>query len=92
MEGFLDAVGAVALVLLVLVGLGAGYIAGKVAGRNMALYLVVGVVAAVATPFVLAALGIGVLAAGGIILLMLVAALGAVVVLAIVQALVGRRD
>ena len=91
MEGFLDALGAVALIMLVLVGLAAGYIAGKVAGRNMALYLVVGVVAAIATPFILAALGIGVLAAGGILLLMVVAAVGAVVVLALVQALFGRK-
>lgn len=91
MEGLLDAIGAVALTLLIAIGLASGFIAGKVAGRNMALYLVVGVVAAIATPFVLAALGIGVLAAGGVLLLLVASAIGAVVVLALVRALVGRR-
>lgn len=91
MEAFLNAIGVVALALLVAVGLAAGYIAGRIAGRNMPLYLVVGVVSAVATPFVLAALGIGVLAAGGLLLLLAVAAVGAVVVLVLVRALAGRR-
>ncbi len=90
MEALLDAIGAVALILLILIGLGAGYLAGKIAGRNKSLYLVVGVVAAIATPFVLAALGIGALAAGGLILLALVSAMGALVVLALVQVLLGR--
>jgi uncharacterized membrane protein YeaQ/YmgE (transglycosylase-associated protein family) len=91
MEGLLDVIGAVALVLLVLIGLAAGYIAGRIAGRNMPLYLFVGVVAAVATPFVLAAVGIGVLAAGGLLIVLLAAAIGAAVVLAIVRALTGRN-
>ncbi|SDY70739.1 GlsB/YeaQ/YmgE family stress response membrane protein [Citreimonas salinaria] len=91
MEALLDAIGAVALILLTAIGLGAGYLAGKIAGRNMALYMVVGVVAAVATPFLLAALGIGILAAGGLLLLALVSAVGALVVLALVRALLGRK-
>jgi uncharacterized membrane protein YeaQ/YmgE (transglycosylase-associated protein family) len=41
---------------------------------------------AVAVPFILAALGIGVLAAGGLVLLLVVATVGAAVVLAIVRA------
>ncbi len=86
METFLDALGATALVLLIIVGALAGFIAGKIAGRRMALYVLVGIVAAVATPFVLAALGIGVLAAGGLLLILLAAAVGAAVVLAIVRA------
>ncbi|MEI4263680.1 GlsB/YeaQ/YmgE family stress response membrane protein [Roseovarius sp. D0-M9] len=90
METLLDAIGAVSLILLILIGLGAGYLAGKIAGRHKPLYLVVGVVAAIATPFVLAALGIGVLAAGGLILLALVSAAGALVVLALVRVLLGR--
>ncbi|SFE23378.1 GlsB/YeaQ/YmgE family stress response membrane protein [Roseivivax sediminis] len=90
MEALLDAIGVVALVLLVLIGLAAGYLAGRIAGRNMPLYLAIGVIAAVATPFILAAVGIGVLAAGGLLLLMVVAAVGAIVVLAIVRALTGR--
>ncbi len=92
MEALLNAIGVLALVLLVAIGLAAGYIAGRIAGRNMPLYLVVGVVAAVATPFVLAALGIGVLAAGGLLVLLIAAAVGAVIVLALVRALLGRRD
>ncbi|UMA64501.1 GlsB/YeaQ/YmgE family stress response membrane protein [Roseivivax marinus] len=92
MEGLLDAIGALALVLLIAVGLAAGFLAGKIAGRNMALYLVVGVVAAVATPFVLAALGLGILAAGGLLLIALVAAIGAVVVLALVRMATRRNE
>lgn len=88
MEGFLDALGATALVLLVIVGALSGVIAGKIAGRRMPLYIAVGIVAAVATPFVLAALGVGALAAGGLVVLCLASLLGAAVVLAIVRALV----
>ena len=91
MEGFLEGVGVVILVFLALVGLAAGWIAGKIAGRNMPLYIVIGVVAAVATPFVLAALGVGILAAGGLLVVVVAGAIGAVIVLALVQALTGRR-
>ena len=91
MEGLLDAIGAVALSLLVLIGAASGFIAGKIAGRNMVLYIVAGIVAAVATPFLLAALGIGLLAAGGLVLILAVAAVGAVIVLVAVRALSGRR-
>lgn len=87
MEAFLDTLGAVALIALVAVGLAAGAIAGAIAGRNRLLYLVVGVVGAVALPFVLAALGITVVAAGGLLALLAVAALGALLVLALVSAL-----
>jgi len=44
------------------------------------------VVAAVAAPFIVAALGLGVLAAGGIIAILAVALVGALIVLAIVKA------
>lgn len=87
MEAFLDTLGAVALIALVAVGLAAGAIAGAVAGRNRLLYLVLGVVGAVALPFVLAALGITVIAAGGLVVLLAVAAVGAILVLAVVSAL-----
>ncbi|SLN34220.1 hypothetical protein ROJ8625_01596 [Roseivivax jejudonensis] len=92
MEGLLDAIGLLALLILIAIGLGAGYLAGRIAGRNMPLYIIVGVVAAVATPFLLAALGLGVLAAGGLLLLALVAAVGALIVLAIVRAILGRGE
>ncbi len=91
MEGFLDTIGVVVLVLLAGVGAAAGMLAGKVAGRNMALYVIVGIVAAIATPFMLAALGVGILAAGGVLLLLVVAAIGAVLVLALVRATIGRK-
>ncbi|ETX13086.1 hypothetical protein OCH239_13555 [Roseivivax halodurans JCM 10272] len=91
METLLDTIGALALILLIVIGAGAGYLAGKIAGRNMGLYILVGVVAAVATPFLLAALGIGILAAGGLLLLAVVSAIGAMIVLAIVRAIAGRR-
>lgn len=42
MEAFLDTLGAVALIALVVVGLAAGAIAGAVAGRNRLLYLILG--------------------------------------------------
>ncbi len=87
MEAFLDTLGAVALIALVVVGLATGAIAGAVAGRNRVLYLVLGVVGAVALPFILAALGVTVVAAGGLLLLLVVAAIGAALVLALVAAL-----
>lgn len=86
MEGFLDALGATLLILLVIVGALSGVIAGRIAGRRMPLYIAVGIVAAVATPFLLAALGLGVLAAGGLLVILAAALAGAVVVLAIVRA------
>ncbi len=87
MEAFLDTLGAAALIALVVVGLVAGAIAGAVAGRNRLLYLILGVVGAVALPFILAALGVTVVAAGGLLLLLVVAAIGAGLVLALVTAL-----
>ena len=87
MEAFLDTLGAVALIALVVVGLAAGAIAGAVGGRNRLLYLILGVIGAVALPFILAALGVTVVAAGGLVLLLAVAAIGAALVLALVAAL-----
>lgn len=87
MDAFLDTLGALALILLVLVGLVAGAIAGAVAGRNRLMYLALGVAGAVALPFVLAALGVTALAAGGLVILLVVAAVGAAAVLALVAAL-----
>ncbi len=87
MDAFLDALGAVALIALVLVGLVAGAIAGAVAGRNRLMYLLLGVGGAVALPFILAALGITAVAAGGLLVLLVVATIGAALVLAIVAAI-----
>ncbi len=88
MEDLLQGLGVAALVLLALIGLLAGWLASVVAGgRHRPTYLIVGVLAAIATPFVLAALGITLLAAGGLILVLIAAAIGAVLVLALVRAI-----
>ena len=87
MEGFFEGLGIAALVILALVGLGVGAVAGLVTGRNKLVYALIGAVAALATPFVLAALGVTVLAAGGVLLVLVVGAVGAAVVVALVRAL-----
>lgn len=92
MEGFLEGLGTVALVILVIVGALAGWIASKVAGGRTALYVIVGIVAAVATPFVLAAVGLGALAAGGLLVVLVMGLIGAVIVLILVRALFGGKD
>ncbi|NDV01818.1 GlsB/YeaQ/YmgE family stress response membrane protein [Pseudoroseicyclus tamaricis] len=91
MEDLIQGIGIFMLIVLALIGLVAGWIAGMVAGRDKGLYMIVGVVAALATPFILAALGVTALAAGGVLLVLIVGVIGAVIVLAIVQALKGGR-
>ena len=92
MEAFLDTLGFVALSLLLVVGLLVGAIAGFVAGKNRVLYLILGVAGAFALPFILAALGVGLLAAGGLLVLLIVAAIGAALLLALGRAIFGRGD
>ena len=87
MEQLLEAMGIFALVLLASIGAVAGWIAGRIAGRRMPLYIAVGIGAALAAPFVLAALGLGVLAAGGVLVILALSAVAAIVVLAIVRAI-----
>lgn len=87
MEAFFDVVGVAALIFLILIGAAAGYIASRLAMGSTALYVSVGIVAAVAAPFVLAVLGVTALAAGGIILILALGAAFAIVVLAIVAGL-----
>lgn len=91
MEALMEIIGATALALLILIGAVAGTIAGKIAGRNMVLYVLAGIAGAVALPFVLAALGIGALLAGGVLVVFAVGAVGAVLLLALVRALTGQR-
>lgn len=90
MEGFLEGLGVTALVLLAIIGALSGVIAGYIAGNRMGLYILLGVVGAVALPFILAALGVTALAAGGLIVLGLVALVGAVIVLAIGRAILKK--
>jgi hypothetical protein len=87
MEGFFEGLGIVALVVLALVGLAVGLAVGNLTGRQTALYGLIGAVAAIATPFILALLGIGVLAAGGLLLVTVVGLVGALVVVGLVRAL-----
>lgn len=90
MEGFLEGLGVAALVLLAIIGAVSGAIAGWIAGNRMAVYIALGIVGAVALPFALAALGVTVLAAGGLLMLAVVAVVGAVIVLAIGRAIMRR--
>jgi uncharacterized membrane protein YeaQ/YmgE (transglycosylase-associated protein family) len=88
MEAFVEALGWVALVMLVVIGLMAGWGASAVSGgRHLGRYLLVGVVTALAVPLLVIAAGIGALAASGLVMVLLVAAIGAVIVLALVRML-----
>ncbi|WP_299816899.1 GlsB/YeaQ/YmgE family stress response membrane protein [uncultured Jannaschia sp.] len=87
MEGLFEGLGAAALIILAIVGLAVGWVAGAMTGRSKALYAVIGAVAAMATPFVLAALGVTALAAGGLLLILVVGAVGAALVVALIRAI-----
>lgn len=81
MEEILQVVGVSLLVLLAMIGLVSGLLAGAISGRNKGLYALLGVVGAVALPFVLAALGLGVLAAGGVVAILIAGVAGAALLL-----------
>ncbi|WP_128253227.1 GlsB/YeaQ/YmgE family stress response membrane protein [Falsirhodobacter deserti] len=85
MEDVLHGIGWAALVLTVIIGALAGWIASKVAGGNRARYIVTGIIAAVAVPVVLGLLGLSLLAAGGLVAVALVALIGAAIVLVIAK-------
>lgn len=86
MEELLQVLGTLSFVLLLIVGALAGWLASVAAGgRNRGLYIAVGVVAAVLAPFVAAALGLTALVASGLLAILMVAAIGALVVLLLVR-------
>ena len=87
MEGLFEGLGAAALIILAIVGLAVGWVAGAMTGRSKALYAAIGAVAAMATPFLLAALGVTALAAGGLLLILVVGAIGAAIVVALIRAI-----
>ena len=87
MEGFMEGLGAVSLILLVVIGAVAGWIASAISGGGRLKFILLGITGAVALPFILAALGVGVLAAGGLLLIALVALVGAIIVLLIARAI-----
>jgi hypothetical protein len=91
MEGFFEGLGVAALIVLAVVGLGIGGVIGLLTKRSVLFYALIGAVAALATPFLLAALGVTVLAAGGILLVAVVGAIGAAVIVGIVRAVSGKR-
>lgn len=90
MEAFFEGLGIAALVILALTGLAAGLAVGKLTGRSLAAYGLIGAAAAVATPFVLAALGVTLLAAGGVLLVLVVGLVGALAVLALARVLMRK--
>ena len=88
MESFMDALGAVGLFVLIVIGVVAGLIASALSGgRNKLVFIVIGVLAAVALPFLLAALGIGIVVAGGLLAILVLGAVGAIAVVLIARAL-----
>ena len=90
MEDVLGGLGIAALVVLALAGAAIGFGIAKLMGRRGALGAVLGALAAMATPFLLALLGVTVLAAGGLLLVAVVGAIGAAVVVGAVMALLRR--
>jgi|SRR6056297_1963899 len=87
MEGVLEALGTVTVILLLAIGLLSGWIASRIAGRRRGLYMVLGVAGALAMPVLLAVLGLGVLAAYGAAAILVASLLGAVIVLVVARAL-----
>lgn len=84
MEHVLQAIGTIGVILLVIAGLLAGWIASLVSGgRHKGAYLAIGVLGALVTPFIAAILGGAVIAAGGLLAIIAMALVGAVVVLVI---------
>jgi len=97
---FLQALGIGGTALLVLLGLIAGWIAALLAGgkrwlRTLPRHLAIGVAASLATPTLLAAIGVRPLAAGGLLAIVLTSAWGAAVALLLARILSDkgwRRD
>ena len=85
METFMQALGVGALVLLAIIGLVVGMIAGALLGRRKLVYGLAGAVGAVALPFVLVALGVTALAGASLVLLLVVGVIGAVILMLLVR-------
>ncbi len=86
MEEFFQALGMIGLIFLLVVGVLAGVIASTVeGGRNKARNIVIGVVGALLLPFLVALVGAGALAAGGLLLIVVLALIGAIAVLLIAR-------
>lgn len=83
---FFQALGTIGLIVLIVVGVLAGLMASAVqGGDNKVRNIAVGVVGALLLPLIVTVLATGVLAAGGLVLILVMALVGAVAVLAIVR-------
>ena len=86
MEEFFQALGVIGLIILLAVGVLAGVIASTVqGGRNKTRNIVIGVFGALLLPFLVALVAAGALAAGGLLLILFLALIGAVAVLLIAR-------
>ena len=86
MEEFLQALGTVGFIILLVIGALAGVIASAVqGGRHKPRNIAIGVVGALLLPFIVALVATGVLAAGGLLLILFLALIGAVAVLLIAE-------
>ena len=86
MEEFFQALGAIGLIILFVIGVLAGVIASKVqGGRNTGRNIAIGVVGALLLPAFVALVAAGALAAGGLLLILVLALIGAVAVLLIAR-------
>ena len=82
MEEFFQALGAIGLIILFVIGVLAGVIASKVeGGRNTGRNIAIGVVGALLLPVLVALVAAGALAAGGLLLILFLALIGAVAIL-----------
>ncbi len=82
MQEFFQALGVIGLIFLLVVGVLAGLLASTVeGGRNKGRNITIGVVGALLVPFLVAVAAAGALAAGGLMLILFVALIGAVMVL-----------
>lgn len=88
MEEFVQALGAIGIIILLVAGVGAGYLASVLeGGRNKARNIAIGIVGALLLPFLVALAAAGALAAGGLLLIVFLALVGAVVVLLVARLL-----
>lgn len=86
MEQFFQALGTVGFLILLAAGVIAGLIASMLqGGRNKPRNVAIGVVGALLLPFLVALAAAGALAAGGLMLIVILALVGAVMVLVIAQ-------
>ena len=86
MDQFFQALGEIGLIILVVVGVLAGLIASTIEGRrNRGRNIAIGVVGALLLPFLVALVAAGALAAGGLLLILFLALIGAVAVLVLAR-------